>query len=329
MKTKHEKVTDEKLTLLEEETRQRLESLGITGESLDIANQTELEKAQEKYQALLDMKDEYNDEINEKELNKLEYYQEVLNEENNSEINRALEQKSLDLQKAQDEKKVENLKNIELAKAEVEKQRILEASEKKGKELDAKMKKEKGQAEADYLMKKYEMEKQAFNTKKAMDIAQVWITTSAGIAQAWAQAISVPPFMLPATLTMAGINTGMALTVAGVQTGLIAAQPEPPPPVIPAFATGVTNFTGGLALVGEEGPELVNLSPGSNVITNPNTMALMSLMESLKVADSSAGDGTINITLQPVLRASFSGNEFDLPIEQTLIRLQKKDIWRA
>jgi len=37
---------------------------------------------------------------------------------------------------------------------------------------------------------------------------------------------------------------------------------------VKAFATGVRNFGGGLALVGERGPELVNLPSGSDVIPN-------------------------------------------------------------
>jgi len=37
---------------------------------------------------------------------------------------------------------------------------------------------------------------------------------------------------------------------------------------IPQFATGVQNFGGGLAIVGERGPELVNLPKGSDVIPN-------------------------------------------------------------
>src|SRR5690606_13583800 len=35
---------------------------------------------------------------------------------------------------------------------------------------------------------------------------------------------------------------------------------------IPGFASGVQNFAGGLALVGEQGPELVRLPGGSDVI---------------------------------------------------------------
>ena len=45
---------------------------------------------------------------------------------------------------------------------------------------------------------------------------------------------------------------------------------------IPAFATGVRNFGGGLALVGEKGPELLHLSKGTNVYTNKETNQILS-----------------------------------------------------
>ena len=41
------------------------------------------------------------------------------------------------------------------------------------------------------------------------------------------------------------------------------------------LAEGVTGFEGGMALVGEEGPELVTMGRGANVITNENTQALL------------------------------------------------------
>lgn len=41
---------------------------------------------------------------------------------------------------------------------------------------------------------------------------------------------------------------------------------------IPMFAKGVENFGGGIAIVGEKGPELVNLPAGSSVKTNSETM---------------------------------------------------------
>jgi hypothetical protein len=53
--------------------------------------------------------------------------------------------------------------------------------------------------------------------------------------------------------------------------------------VIPGFATGVRNFSGGLAVVGEAGPELVNLPRGADVIPNnelPSTFSGRSLQPS-------------------------------------------------
>jgi tape measure domain-containing protein len=43
---------------------------------------------------------------------------------------------------------------------------------------------------------------------------------------------------------------------------------------IPGFADGVRNFSGGLAVVGERGPELVNLPAGSDVYTNQESRAM-------------------------------------------------------
>ena len=46
-------------------------------------------------------------------------------------------------------------------------------------------------------------------------------------------------------------------------------------PNIPRFAKGVKNFEGGTALVGEGGPELVNLPKGSDVHSNPATRDML------------------------------------------------------
>jgi hypothetical protein len=45
---------------------------------------------------------------------------------------------------------------------------------------------------------------------------------------------------------------------------------------IPGFADGVRNFAGGLAVVGERGPELVHLPKGSNVYSNGDSQNIMS-----------------------------------------------------
>lgn len=44
---------------------------------------------------------------------------------------------------------------------------------------------------------------------------------------------------------------------------------------IPGFASGVRNFSGGLALVGEQGPEVVSLRRGSSVLPAPQTADLL------------------------------------------------------
>ncbi len=45
--------------------------------------------------------------------------------------------------------------------------------------------------------------------------------------------------------------------------------------VIPGFAEGVRNFEGGWAMVGEQGPELVNLPKGSDVFSNGDSMGML------------------------------------------------------
>jgi hypothetical protein len=57
---------------------------------------------------------------------------------------------------------------------------------------------------------------------------------------------------------------------------------------IPGFAGGVTNFGGGMAMVGENGPELVMLPTGSSVLPNTQTnAALGSVMGSSSTTNNS------------------------------------------
>ena len=72
---------------------------------------------------------------------------------------------------------------------------------------------------------------------------------------------------------------------------------------VPGFADGVTNFTGGVALVGERGPELVNLPRGSDVI--PNHLL----------------GGNTEVLLQPSIR--FQGTEFDIMLENVSERRRR------
>lgn len=66
--------------------------------------------------------------------------------------------------------------------------------------------------------------------------------------------------------------------------------------LIPAFADGVTGFEGGVALVGERGPELVNLPGGSNVITNENTQQILGRLDSFAAQGSAPDTATTDQT---------------------------------
>lgn len=84
----------------------------------------------------------------------------------------------------------------------------------------------------------------------------------------------IPGAGIPAGI--AAIAAGVALVAAGAAIGNFASgnnnssEGVTRPRKIPGFANGVRDFTGGLAVVGERGPELVNLPTGSSVIPNHN-----------------------------------------------------------
>ena len=71
----------------------------------------------------------------------------------------------------------------------------------------------------------------------------------------------------------------------GAINGAFAGLPGAPKVRLPRFARGVENFGGGLAIVGERGPELVNLPKGSDVIPNN------------QIATTGGGSTTININV--------------------------------
>lgn len=79
---------------------------------------------------------------------------------------------------------------------------------------------------------------------------------------------------------------------------------------IPQFASGVNNFSGGLALVGERGAELVNLPTGSDVIPNNRTMNMLQ------------GNKDVNVNLSGGV--SISGDELVLFIDRERKKLNRK-----
>jgi tape measure domain-containing protein len=68
---------------------------------------------------------------------------------------------------------------------------------------------------------------------------------------------------------------GIAAGVIAASTGIAIATIASNPPQMAAFAAGTDFAPGGMALVGEQGPELVNLPRGSQVFTNNETQDIM------------------------------------------------------
>lgn len=94
--------------------------------------------------------------------------------------------------------------------------------------------------------KKAEVEKKAAQRRKAIALAEAAINTAVAITKAATAA--PPPFNAPAI--------AQAIALGALQLAVIASQ---------KFAAGTRDAPGGLALVGERGPELVNLPKHSQV----------------------------------------------------------------
>ena len=66
---------------------------------------------------------------------------------------------------------------------------------------------------------------------------------------------------------------------------------------IPGFATGVKNFAGGWAVVGEEGPELLNLPRGSDVYPTEKTKNMLSSGKSQNVSNTTQNVYNVNMSI--------------------------------
>ena len=87
-------------------------------------------------------------------------------------------------------------------------------------------------------------------------------------------------------------------------------------PNIPQNATGTTGFKGGASIVGEKGPEMVNLPKGSGVIPNTDTMKLMSIAKnpSQYLKGTSGGKSQeYNISIGKVV---YEGNDYKGFVDQ-------------
>ncbi|NHZ84321.1 MAG: phage tail tape measure protein [Planctomycetia bacterium] len=115
--------------------------------------------------------------------------------------------------------------------------------------------------EKEYQKKKAELQIKAFKINKAMAVSEAAINVAVAITKAFTAGPLIGQIL-------AGITAGLG----AVQLALIAKQE---PPAIPAFAEGTLSAPGGIALVGDEGPELVNLPRGSRVYNNTETNEIM------------------------------------------------------
>ncbi len=85
-----------------------------------------------------------------------------------------------------------------------------------------------------------------------------------GVAAAVAKALSSVPF--PFNIAAGAAAGGLAAALFTKAIGAIGVK---------GFARGTDYAPGGMALVGEQGPELVNLPTGSQVFSNPRTRSML------------------------------------------------------
>ena len=221
-------------------------------EALERQKESELEAIEEHYSAIEEVEEEKTDAENEARLMQLAAYEESLAGKTDAEINYALKRKKTELMQAQNTIAAQKKKDAEQAA------------------LDKKKAAEQKAIEQKYAQEKYKLELGAFKAKRDADKTQVKMSTALGVVQAWVSAMSLQP--PPLAIAAGAILTGIMVGTAAKQLDMIDSQPPPSPP---QFASGVTNFEGGYAIVGEKGREMITLPTGSNVITNENTEKLL------------------------------------------------------
>ena len=153
---------------------------------------------------------------------------------------------------------------------------------------------------SDVIMKTKSV-KQAFH-----DMAQSIVSDLLKIAIQREVEAPLANFLFPTT-SGGGISVGSLPS-----TGNISASDfQAPVPDIPGFASGTDSAPGGLALVGENGPELVNLAKGAQVIPNNLLHAAMNMSGSARVGGSSVHQhfhlDLTNAVMTPDLVAGLQG----------------------
>ena len=137
----------------------------------------------------------------------------------------------------------------------------------------------------------------------------------------------------------AGIIAGAAALAAGV-VGFKAAiggydGPSEAPTKIPGLAVGGMISSSGMAMVGEEGPELVNLPKGAQVVNNQSTTSLMKTMEETKVNNTTNNTSasetamlSVLLRIEKAMAAPATGAGAGQPINVS-VQLDKKKVGEA
>lgn len=141
--------------------------------------------------------------------------------------------------------------SLEANEVALDKRRI---SEKEAEETKKKLLAARVQAEEEAAKKERAIKRKQFNLDKAASIAQIGIS----MAEAFAKTVGKVGGVAGVVLAYA------QMTLLGVQLGLALAQPNP-------YKKGTKRSKSGLALVGEEGPELTYLPQGAKVLPKDKT----------------------------------------------------------
>lgn len=122
-----------------------------------------------------------------------------------------------------------------------------------------------------------------------------------------------------------GAIQSIASAVSGVITKISGIKFPKPPSWFPGFAKGVTNFSGGVALVGENGPEIVQLPGGSNVIPNHKVKDYVADLKPITTEKTiNGGSQTVNIDFSNIVVQQKS--DIDYLLDQLMARLKLKGV---
>ena len=128
------------------------------------------------------------------------------------------------------------------------------ASEKISERERTRLIQQRAQLEDRFRDQQKEAAKEQARNQKTLTLFEIAVNTASAVVEALPN--------IPLSITVGALGA--------LQAAVVAAQP------IPEFARGVTNFSGGMAVVGEQGPEIVRLPRGSDVVPNRPSMQIMS-----------------------------------------------------